>query len=180
MSNRGAAIIQPKDVFIGDPNAPVTLLEFADYETPEAAVAHTVVEEILHTYEGKVKFSFRHFPLRHIHQKAQKGAEAAVAAVQEGKFWEMHQMLVANRRNLGTISLHSYAEKIGMTNKGFLNSLLNGKYAWSVQDDLDEGFRLGVNRTPAFFINGEKLAEPFSDESLKAKVVAAVDLLRKE
>jgi len=165
-------IIEPRDVFVGDPSAPVTLTEFADYESPGAIAAHEVVKEILQQYQDKVRFNFRHFPLRAKHQKAQKAAEAAVAATQEGKFWEMHEILLANRRNLGTISLKSYAKEIGVTSKRFLDQLINGKYAWSVQDDLDEGIRLGVREIPTFFINGQKLEGPATIENIREKIEA--------
>lgn len=86
-------IIEPRNVFVGEPSAPVTLTEFADYESLSAIEAHEVVKQILNDYKGKVKFSFRHFPLRAKHQKAQKAAEASVAAAQEGKFCDMHDPL---------------------------------------------------------------------------------------
>lgn len=174
MSKKDTAIIEPKDVFIGSPDAPVTVLEFADYETKSVTEVHAVVKEILQAYEGRLKFSFRHFPLRHRHQKAQKAAEAAVAAAQEGKFWEMHEVLLQNRHHLGTISLKSYAKEIGLANNRFLDELINGKYAWSVQDDLDEGIRMGVKETPTFFVNGEKLEGPLTAENLKVKIEAAI------
>src|SRR4051812_28179101 len=108
MSKKDNVIIGPKEIFVGNPAAMVTLMEFADYEAEATAKAHTVVKEILQTFDGKLRFNFRHFPLRHKHQKAQKAAEASVAAAQEGKFWEMHEILLQHRRNLGTISLKSY------------------------------------------------------------------------
>ena len=165
-------IIQPRDVFIGAMDAVVTLTEFADYETQAASQAHEVVKEILRLYKGKVRFSFRHFPLRSRHQKAQKAAEAAVAAAQEGKFLAMHETLLKNRRNLGTISLKSYAKEVDITNKNFLDQLIKGTYAWSVQDDLDEGLRLGVREIPAVFINGEKLEGPVTVENISEKIEA--------
>jgi protein-disulfide isomerase len=94
-------VIEPRDIVIGDPAAPVTLEEFGDYESVECAQANEAVKEVLEKYNGKVKFIFRHFPLTRVHQKAHKAAEAAIGAGQEGKFWEMHQLLFANRRNLG-------------------------------------------------------------------------------
>lgn len=174
MKKSDAAIIAPKDIFLGPADAPVTVVEFADYESEAAVAAHLAVKQLLLQYEGKVRFSFRHFPLRRIHQKAQKAAEAAVAAAQEGKFWEMHEMLLQNRRALGTISLRSYAKEVGVQNKRFLDELINGTYAWSVQDDLDEGLRMGVSQIPTFFINGEKLEGLITAESLRQKIEAAL------
>ncbi|ANE52971.1 DsbA family protein [Flavisolibacter tropicus] len=150
-------VIEPKDVFTGSASAPITITEFGDYESEACAKAHEVVKQLLETYDGKVKFVFRHFPLTKIHQKAHKAAEAAIAAAQEGKFWEMHEELFANRRNLGVISLKSYAKEIGTTNKRFLDDLINGTYGWNVQGDLMEGLEKGVRDIPAFFINNQKL-----------------------
>jgi protein-disulfide isomerase len=174
ISKKEGTIIQPREVFIGDLNAAVTLTEFADYESKAAVEVHAWVKDILHTYEGKLKFCFRHFPLRQRHQKAQKAAEAAVAAAQEGKFWEMHEMLLQNSRNLGTISLKSYAKAIGTINKRFLDELISGKYAWTVQDDLDEGIRLGIKEIPAFFLNSQKLEGIVTKEILYEKVEEAI------
>ncbi|MCW3107180.1 MAG: oxidoreductase [Segetibacter sp.] len=133
-----------------------------------------MVKDILETYDGKVKFSFRHFPLVKFHQKAHKAAEAAIGAAQEGtqegKFMEMHEVLLNDRRNLGTISLKSYAREVGVTNKAFLDNLINSKFGWFVQDDLKEGIRLGVEEIPAFFINGKKLKAPVTIENLKAHI----------
>ncbi len=174
MKKSEAPIIATRDLFIGPADAPVTILEFADYETETALTAHLAVKQVLLQYEGKVRFSYRHFPLRRIHQKAQKAAEAAVGAAQEGLFWEMHERLLQNRRNLGTISLNSYAKEIGVTSKRFLDALINGTYAWTVQDDLDEGLRLGVNSVPTFFINGEKLEGEATAEKLRVKIEEAL------
>lgn len=121
-------------------------------------------------YGDKVNFNFRHFPLMGIHQKALKAAEAAVAAAQEGKFLEMHETLFANQKQLGIISLKSYAKEIGISNKSFLNNLVNGKYGVYVQDDLKYGIRLGVKEVPAFFINGKKLEGEITVESLAESI----------
>ena len=173
-------IIEPKNVFTGKADAPVTLMEFEDYETPEALTAHEIVKELLQSYEGKIKFVFRHFPLLRIHQKAHKAAEASIAAAQSGMFWEMHEILLNNRRNLGTISLKSYAREIGIKDKNFLNDLINSKYGWFVQDDLKEGIRLGVQEIPSFFINGTKVDEPLNIEQLKATIDAALRQSKKK
>jgi protein-disulfide isomerase len=98
-----------------------------------------------------VNFVFRHFPLTHIHQRAHKAAEAAIAAGQEGKFWEMHQQLLENPHALGVISLKSHSREAGVVNKKFLEQLMNGDFGWYVQDDIREGLELGVREIPALF-----------------------------
>lgn len=150
-------IIEPKDTIIGNMEAPITLVEFVDYESAKCAEVHEIVKEIMEKFHDKVNFNFRHFPLVKIHQRAHKAAEAAIGAAQVGMFFEMHEILLQNRRHLGAISLQFYAKEIGIKNKSFLNDLLNGKYGWNVQDDLKEGIDLGVNDVPSFFIHGEKL-----------------------
>jgi len=164
-------VIEPRDMIVGDPTAPVTLVEFGDYESVECLQAHEAVKEVLEKYEGKVKFIFRHFPLTMVHQKAHKAAEAAIGAGQEGKFWDMHNLLFENRRNLGTISLKSYAKEVGVTSKRFLDDLIGGAWGWNVQDDLREGLERGVRTIPAFFVNDEK----FEGEPTTKKLVAAIE-----
>jgi protein-disulfide isomerase len=146
-------IIEPKEMFVGNIDAPVTLVEFGEYESEECAKVNEVVKQLLNEYEGKIRFQFRHFPLTLIHQRSLKASESAVAAGQEGKFWEMHNVLFANRRNLGTTSLKLHSKEAGVNNKKFLDELVNGVYGWQVQDDLKEGINRGVKEIPVFFIN---------------------------
>jgi protein-disulfide isomerase len=164
-------IIEPRDIFVGTKDAPVTLMEFGEYESEECAKANEVVKQLLEEYEGKIKFNFRHFPLTMVHQRAMKAGEAAVAAAQEGKFWEMHNVLFSNRRNLGTTSLKLHSKEAGVKNKKFLDDLVNGVYGWQIQDDLKEGIDLGVKDVPAFFINGER----FTGRPTFANLSAAIE-----
>jgi protein-disulfide isomerase len=164
-------IIEPKEIFVGKKDAPVTLMEFGEYENEDCAKANEIVKQLLEEYEGKIRFQFRHFPLTMIHQRSLKASESAVAAAQEGKFWEMHNLLFQNRRNLGTTSLKLHSKEAGIRNKKFLDDLVNGVYGWQVQDDLKEGLNRGVKELPAFFINGE----PFSGKPTFANLSAAID-----
>src|SRR5438128_12692308 len=97
-------IIEPKDIFVGRKDAPVTLMEFGEYENEDCAKANEVVKKLLAEFGDKLRFNFRHFPLTKIHQRSMKAGEAALGAAQEGKFWEMHNLLFEHRRQLGTIS----------------------------------------------------------------------------
>lgn len=164
-------IIEPKDIFVGKKDAPVTLMEFGEYENEDCAKANEVVKQLLEEYEGKIRFNFRHFPLTRIHQRSLKAGEAAVAAAQEGKFWEMHNILFSNRRNLGTTSLKLHSREAGISNKKFLDDLVNGVFGWQVQDDLKEGLDRGVKELPAFFINDE----PFHGKPTFANLSAAIE-----
>ncbi len=167
-------IIEPKNIFVGNKNAPVTLMEFGEYESEECAKVNEVVKQLLEEYEGKIRFNFRHFPLTKIHQRSLKAAEAAVAAAQDGKFWEMHNVLLNNRRNLGTTSLKLHSKEAGVNNKQFLDHLVNGMYGWQVQDDLKEGLKLGVKDVPVFFINGERFNGKPTFENLRKEIDSAL------
>lgn len=167
-------IIEPKDIYVGKKDAPVTLMEFGDYESEACAKANEVVRQILEEYEGKVKLNFRHFPLTRIHQRSLKASEAAVAAAQEGKFWEMHNILFANRRNLGTTSLKLHSKEAGVTNKKFLDDLVNATYGWQVQGDLKEGLNRGVKDVPTFFINDEPFTMKPTYDNLSKAIDAAL------
>ena len=167
-------IIEPRDVFVGDEDAPVTLMEFGDYESEACAKAHEVVKQLLEEYEGKIKFNFRHFPQTKIHQRSMKAGEAAVAAAQGGKFWEMHNILFKNRRQFGTVSLKLHSKEAGIKNKKFLEELVDGKFGWQVQDDLKEGIDRGVKEVPAFFVNDEMLVGKPNFENLSKMINSAL------
>ena len=167
-------IIEPREMFVGNIDAPVTLMEFGEYESEECAKVNEVVKQLLAEYEGKIRFQFRHFPLTLIHQRSLKASESAVAAGQEGKFWEMHNVLFANRRNLGTTSLKLHSKEAGVNNKKFLDELVNGVYGWQVQDDLKEGINRGVKEIPAFFINDVPVPGKPTFANLSAALDAAL------
>lgn len=167
-------IISPRDVYVGSKNAPVTLVEFGEYENEDCAKANEVVKKLLDEFDGKIRFQFRHFPLTKIHQRSMKAGEAAVAASQAGKFWEMHNILFDNRRQLGTASLKLYSKEAGIKNKNFLDELINSTYGWEVMNDLNEGIERGVSEIPAFFINGEKVTSKPTYENLSKNIQSAL------
>jgi protein-disulfide isomerase len=173
-------IIEPKDVFVGNPKAAVTLEEFGEYESQTCADANEIVKRLLEEYDGRIRFNFRHFPLTKIHQRSLKAGEAAVATAQEGKFWEMHNILFANRRNLGTTSLKLYSKEAGVHNKRFLDDLVNATYGWQVQGDIKEGIDRGVTDVPTFFVNGERVKGKTTYEELKKAIEAALKKVKKK
>lgn len=154
---KDAPVILPKDVLIGHPQAPLTLTEYGDYECETALHNDLIVRDVLQRYPGMVNFNYRHFPQTRIHQKAHKAAEAAIAAAQAGKFPQMHDLLLHNRRNLGTASLTYYARELGIGGLHFLDALVTGRYGQYVQGDLAAGLKLGIKEAPTFFVNGTKL-----------------------
>jgi protein-disulfide isomerase len=167
-------VIPSRKIFVGKADAPVTLLQFGDYESEECREANEVVKAILEEFPDDVKFTFRHFPMLKIHQKAHKAAEASIAAAQEGKFWEMHNELLTHRHTLGLISLKSHARAVGVTSKKLLDELINGFYGIYVQDDLKEGIKLGVKDIPAFYINGKKFDQEVTFKNLSRAIAEAL------
>ncbi len=149
----------------GDPSAPVTIIEFSDYECPFCARFYSgALQQIETEYidTGKVKMVFRDFPLS-FHENAQKAAEAAELAGEQGKYWEMHDKLFDTGK-LDIASLKQHAEDIGLDMAKFEAGLDSGEMAAEVQKDMNDGIAAGVSGTPAFFVNGKILvgAQPFS------------------
>ena len=167
-------IIKPTEMWVGNEKAAVTLMEWGEYESEECAKANEVVKQILEKYGDKIRFQFRLFPLTKIHQRSLKASESAVAAGQTGKFWEMHNILFQNRRNLGTTSLKLYSREAGISDKNFLDNLVNGTYGWQVQDDIKEGIGKGVKELPAFFINDEPLGLKPTFENISKAIDSAL------
>jgi len=145
----------------GGPSAPVTMIEFSDYECPYCKHATSTVEKVLTTYGDKIRFVHRDFPLS-FHQHAQQAAEAARCAEAQGKFWEYHQKLFASE-DLSTEKLKAMAKEVGVDQKKFDECLDKEQFKDGVARDLADGTNVGVNGTPAFFINGRMLsgAQPF-------------------
>ena len=109
-----------------------------------------------------------------------KAAEASLAAAQSGKFWEMHNILFHNRRQLGTTSLKLYSKEAGVNNKHFLEQLLDSTFGWQVRNDFEDGIEKGVKEVPSFFINGEKVAGKNSFENLSKEIEAALKKVKKK
>jgi protein-disulfide isomerase len=172
-------IIPPKEMIVGDPEAKVLIMEYGDYESSDTAKIHDVILHLLETYKGKIKYNFRHFPMTRIHQRSFKAAEAAIGAGQEGKFWEMHNILLQHQRTLGTISLKGYARDAGVTGKHFLEDLMNSKYGWYVRDDQAQAVEAGVIEVPAIFINGERFEGKPTFQNLSASVEQALKSRKK-
>lgn len=163
------------DPFWGSEDAPVTIIEFSDFQCPFCSRFFSqTYPQIKQEYEGKVRFVYRDFPLTSIHENAQKAAEAAECADEQGKFWEYHDMLFSNSQALDDASLKSYASQLGLDSNAFNQCLDSGKYTEEVQKDYQEGISYGVTGTPAFFINGVSIigAQPYAN--FKAVIDAAL------
>ncbi len=150
----------------GSENAPVTIIEFSEYQCPfcERFFRQTLPQiEENYIKTGKVKYVFRDFPLG-FHQNAQKAAEASECADEQGKFWEYHDKLFENQNALEVSSLKQYANDLGLNEVEFNNCLDSGEMASEVEKDFTDGSQYGVSGTPAFFINGIELvgAQPYN------------------
>jgi protein-disulfide isomerase len=151
------------DPSIGPEDAPVTIIEFSDYECPFCAKVEPTIMQVLEAYGDDVRFVYRDFPLDS-HRDAQKAAEAAECADDQGKFWEYHDLLFANQGNLGVSSLRQFASDLDLDVDAFNDCLDSDKYEDEVKKDFQDGQAAGVGGTPAFFINGQLVsgAQPFS------------------
>lgn len=152
-----------KDHLQGNPEASVELVEYGDYQCPFCGEAYSIIKSIQEKMGNKLKFVFRNFPLSEIHQRAASAAVAAEAAGFQGKFWEMHDMLYENQRNLLDEDLIRYAEQLNLDMKKFQEDFRNREYKEKVESDFESGVRSGVNATPSFFINGAKYEGSLDD-----------------
>jgi protein-disulfide isomerase len=146
----------------GNPNAPVTVVEFSDFQCPYCVRSRQTVNRVRETYGDRVRWVFRHFPLD-FHAQAEKAGEAAACAGEQGKFWEMHDQLWANSTKLQVGDLKAHAATLGLDAASFGQCLDSGKHAGLVEADLRAGQSYGVSGTPAFFVNGRPLvgAQPY-------------------
>lgn len=140
----------------GTANAPVTIVEFTDFQCPACAAMHPVIEEVLKSYGDKVRFVVRDFPLSQ-HENARKAAEAANAANAQGKFFEYITLLFQRQKALDVPSLKKYASELGLDRARFDAAVDRGTYATEVQRDVEDGELYGVGSTPTIFINGVQL-----------------------
>jgi len=137
----------------GNPNAPVMIVEFSDFQCPFCRRVQPTLLALLKRYEGKVAVSYRDYPLTEIHPQAQMAAEAARCAGEQGKFWEFHDK-VFSQATMERDTLYSYGQSLGLDMQRFHTCVDSGKYRAAVQSDLEAAQQAGVSGTPAFFING--------------------------
>jgi protein-disulfide isomerase len=166
--------VGPKDHMQGPPDAPVTLVEYGDYECPYCGEAYPVVKALQERLGDQICFVFRNFPLAQAHPHAEEAAEAAEAAGAQGKFWEMHDLLYENQDALEPEDLVQYARALKLDLPRFVLEMREDVYAERVREEFHSGVRSGVNGTPTFFINGVRHNGPFDLASLLAAIEEAV------
>lgn len=146
--------VSARDHSQGPEDAPVTLVEYGDYECPYCGAAYPILKDIQRQLGDQLRFVFRNFPLTSVHPHAEAAAEAAEAAAAQGKFWQMHDLLFEHQRNLGNAALRRYAQELDLDVPRFERELTDHDYEERVQEDFQSGVRSGVGGTPTFFING--------------------------
>jgi protein-disulfide isomerase len=157
-------------LFRGSETAPVAIVEFTDFHCPFCKSVQPTLAQLRSRYGEKVKLVHRDFPIDQLHPNARKAHEAARCANEQGKFWTYHAALYANAPKAGPEQLKAYAREGGLDVSSFEHCLTSGKYQAAVQKDVEEGTRLGVTGTPAFFINGRMLSGAQSLETF-ARVI---------
>ena len=139
---------------LGRPDSPINIIEFSDFSCPYCKRAERTLKQLLEKYGQKASLSYRDFPLVQLHPYAKTAAEASRCALERGKFWEYHDLLLASTDELEPEVLIRKARELGIDEHEFGSCLFGGKYRSDVDRDLDDGTRAGVQTTPAFFING--------------------------
>jgi len=160
------------DYIRGDKNAKVTMIEYSDFQCPFCQRHVPTLDKILADYKGKVRLIYRHFPLTSIHPNAQKSAEAAECAGEQGKFWEMHDKLFENQTALQVDNLKQYAKDLGLNTSQFNSCLDDGKYASKVNKQASEAQASGITGTPGTWVGDQLVKGAYPYDTFKQLVDA--------
>jgi protein-disulfide isomerase len=159
-------VTEDRDHIQGPADAPVTLVQYGDYECPYCGAAYPIIKEVQARMGGRLRFVFRNFPITTSHPHAEQAAEAAEAAASQGKFWPMHDLLYENQKSLREQDLRVYAEQLGLDVELFDKELAEHVHADRVHEDFMSGVRSGVNGTPTFYINGARHDDSYEIQTL--------------
>lgn len=157
---------------LGSASAKVTIVEFADFECPYSKESYSIIRTIAAEYGDRIQVVFRNYPVPSLHEHAQAAAEAAVCAGQQGKFWPYHDRLFQNQDHLDTASLRAYAVSGGLAMNDFDRCLASGEGKKQVEEDIADGWSVGVRGTPTWFFNGVKVEGSRSIEDFRAVINA--------
>jgi predicted DsbA family dithiol-disulfide isomerase/rhodanese-related sulfurtransferase len=141
----------------GNLGAPLTVVEFGDFECPSCRLSEEATRQVRAQYEGRIRFVFRQFPLSTIHPQSEKAAEASECAAEQGKFWQAVEKLYAEQADLSVDALKRYAAELGWDQSRFNQCLASGEATWRVNQDVADGRALGVRATPTFFIGQARI-----------------------
>ena len=171
MSNLKAPVTSD-DHTQGDTNAPITLIEYGDFQCPHCAMAHAIVKRLLHHFGPRLRYVFRNFPLTEIHPMAEPAAEAAEFAAAEGKYWEMHDGIFENQQRLTPELLVELATRLQLDPGELAGAIDDQQFLERINRDVASGEQAGVHGTPTFFINGQRYQGPWDFKDLKAAIEA--------
>jgi protein-disulfide isomerase len=166
--------VNEKDHSLGPADAPVTLVEYGDYECPDCLNAFPIVKRLIAEFGSRLRFVFRNFPLSNVHPHASVAAQAAESAAAQGKFWEMHDLLFENQKDLADIEMQRLALRLGLEPYRFNAELSGERFEKRVAADYASGVESGVTGTPTFFINGRRHTGRSDFDSLKRAIEAAM------
>ncbi len=162
------------DHSVGPDHAPVTIVEYGDFECPNCKQAAPAVKLLLERHAERVRLVFRHFPLEEVHPHALHAAEAAEIAGAQGKFWEMHDLLFENQRHMKQRQLHGYAERLGLDMARYTAEMDGEIYRQRIREHQKSGDESGARGTPTFFVNGRIQDVSFGMQKLFDAVDAAL------
>jgi protein-disulfide isomerase len=162
-----------RDHIRGPETAPVTLVEYGDYECSYCGQAEVVIRELLDEFGDELRYVWRHLPLNDVHAHTQMAAEASEAAAAQGTFWPMHDRLLAHQRELEPEDLRRAAEELGLDGEQFWDDLRQRRFAERVGEDVASADESGVAGTPSFFINGRRHSGAYDIDTLTRAVRAA-------
>lgn len=162
------------DHTLGPDHAPVTVVEYGDFECPNCKQAAPAVKLLLERFAERARFAYRHFPLEDVHPHALMAAQAAECAGGQGKFWPMHDLLFANQDHLKPKQLHGYAEQLSLDMARFTAEMDDQVYLQRVREHIDSGLKSGVRGTPGMFVNGRIVDVSFGIRGLFDAVETAL------
>ena len=157
----------------GAANAPVTIVQFSEFQCPFCSRVEPTLDQLLKDYDGKIKIVFKQMPLA-FHNNAQKAAEASLFAHENGKFWELHAKMFANQSALSIEDLKKYATEVGLDAAALEAALNSNKYAAAVKADTEDASKAGISGTPSFLINGKLVVGALPIDAFKKEIDAAL------
>ncbi len=164
-----------RDHIQGPDNAPITLIEYGDYECPYCGQAYPIIKQIQDYFKDNLCFVFRNFPLTQVHPHAQRAAEAAEEAADQNKFWKMHDYLYEHQQALDDKHLEKYAKIVELNLERFNKGMENHIHVQRIREDFLSGIQSGVNSTPSFYINGTRYDGSWDSDTLMQVLTSIID-----
>jgi protein-disulfide isomerase len=158
ISEQAIDVADAEDPHLGDPQAAIQIVEFADFSCPYSRESSFVLRSLAAAYPKQFYYTYRDFPIAELHPFANRAAQAGACAHAQGKFWEYHDKLYQNQQEVDDTSFDAFAQSLNLDMEKFRSCLLDGTFAEEIAKDYEDGFRAGVRGTPTFFINGQRVA----------------------